>query len=117
MRSLLFLLLMLPILSKAQQALTLTNVYELAKQNYPLIKQKELIKQTAGININNLSKGYLPQFNLSGQASYQSDVTQINIPIPGINIHPPSQDQYKIIADINQLSALAFVPVCLELLL
>lgn len=103
MRSLLFLLLMLPVFSKAQQALTLTNVYELAKQNYPLIKQKELINQTAGININNLSKGYLPQFNLSGQASYQSDVTQINIPIPGINIQPPSQDQYKIIADINQL--------------
>ncbi|WP_462237906.1 TolC family protein [Ferruginibacter sp.] len=98
-------LLMLPFFLPAQpkQPLSLSKAYELAQQNYPLVKQRDLVKQTVGINIDNLSKGFLPQFNLSGQASYQSDVTQVNIPIPGISITPPSKDQYKVIADVNQL--------------
>jgi outer membrane protein TolC len=98
-------LLMLPFFLQAQQrqTLSLSRSYELAQQNYPLVKQRDLIRQTVGINIDNLSKGFLPQFNLSGQATYQSDVTQVTIPIPGISINPPSKDQYKIIADVNQL--------------
>ncbi len=104
MKSLLLLLLMGPLLLPAQQpVLSLAKAYELATQNYPLIKQKQLLTQTSNINIDNLSKGFLPQFSVSGQATYQSDVTQVNIPIPGVSINPASKDQYKIIADINQL--------------
>ncbi|HVZ26048.1 MAG TPA: TolC family protein, partial [Sediminibacterium sp.] len=36
-------------------------------------------------------------------ASYQSDVTGINISFPGISIQPPNKDQYRITADISQL--------------
>ncbi|MBL0146870.1 MAG: TolC family protein [Chitinophagaceae bacterium] len=98
-------LLLLPFILHAQQnnTLSLTKAYELAIQNYPLVKQRDLLKQTADININNLSKNFLPQFNISGQATYQSDVTQVKIPLPGVTITPPSKDQYKILADINQL--------------
>jgi len=103
MKRLLFILLLLPALLHAQQTLTLTKAYDMAQQNYPLIKQRELLKQTTEINIDNLSKGFLPQFNLSAQATYQSQVTQVNIPIPGISITPPSKDQYKVLADVNQL--------------
>jgi outer membrane protein TolC len=105
MKQLLFILLLLPVFTGAQQSssLSLSKAYELAAQNYPLIRQRELLKQTAGINIDNLSKGFLPQFSISGQATYQSDVTQVNIPIPGIKITPPSRDQYKLVADVNQL--------------
>ena len=104
-KQLLFILLLLPLLTMAQQltSLSLSKAYQLSEQNYPLIKQRELLKQTAAINIDNLSKGFLPQFSVSGQASYQSDVTQVNIPIPGIKITPPSKDQYKLVADVNQL--------------
>lgn len=83
--------------------LTIDEANELARENYPIIKQKDLIRQTANLNIENLSKGYLPQFSLSGQASYQSDVTQINIPLPNIKIEPPSRDQYKVLGDVSQL--------------
>jgi outer membrane protein TolC len=91
--------------ANAQQSssLSLSNAYELARQNYPLIKQRELVKQTSNLNIDNLSKAFLPQASISGQATYQSAVTQVNIPIPGIKIDPPNKDQYKILADINQL--------------
>src|SRR5258708_6584993 len=99
----LFLLLLLPSLAQAQQTLNLAKAYDLATQNYPLIQQKDLVSKTSSINIDNLSKGFLPQFSVSGQATYQSDVTQVSIPVPGISITPPSKDQYKILADINQL--------------
>jgi outer membrane protein TolC len=91
--------------ANAQQSssLSLSKACELARQNYPLIKQRELVKQTSNLNIENLSKVFLPQASISGQATYQSAVTQVNIPIPGIKIEPPNKDQYKILADVNQL--------------
>src|SRR5882757_2571167 len=103
MKRLLFLLLIFPACLQAQQTLSLTKAYDMAQQNYPLIKQRQLLTQTTAINIENLSKGFLPQFNLSGQATYQSQVTQVDIPVPGITITPPSKDQYKVLADVNQL--------------
>ena len=87
----------------AAQVITLDQVNQLAQTNYPLISQNKLISQTADINIDNLSKNFLPQVTLSGQASYQSEVTKITIPVPGIYITPPNKDQYKLIADVNQL--------------
>ena len=89
--------------SQELQRLSLEQSYELAQKNYPAIKQKELIKQTEAISIENLQKGFLPQFSLSGQATYQSDVTKIPVSIPGFTIESPSKDQYKLLADVNQL--------------
>lgn len=84
-------------------SLTLDKANDLAQKNYPLIKQKYLLKRTANLNIENLSKGFLPQFSISGQATYQSDVTKIDVPVPGFKIEPPARDQYKVLADVNQL--------------
>ena len=83
--------------------LTLEEAYSQAQKNYPIIKQKDLVRQTADLNINNLSKGNLPQLSFNGQATYQSDVTKIDVPFPGINIPSPQKDQYKITADVSQL--------------
>lgn len=91
------------ILSSAQQPLGLQQAYDLAQRNYPLVKQRELIRQTTGYTVDNLGKGFLPQVSLNAQATYQSEVTQVKIPLPGIAIDPLNKDQYKILADVNQL--------------
>ncbi|HET9824982.1 MAG TPA: TolC family protein, partial [Chitinophagaceae bacterium] len=83
--------------------LTLSQAYDLAQKNYPAIKQKDLVRQTEKITIENLRKEYLPQAALNGQASYQSEVIGIDIPIPGIKIPSPSKDQYKVLADVSQV--------------
>ncbi len=103
MKRLLLLLLIPTVLHAQQSTLTLEKAYTLAQQNYPVIKQRDLLKQTTNITLDNLSKGFLPQFSLSGQATYQSDVTQIKIPIPGVQVAALSKDQYKVLADVNQL--------------
>lgn len=94
---------LLIIQSYAQEPLGLIKAYELARQNYPLVKQRELIKQATAYTVDNLSKNFLPQLSLNGQATYQSEVTQVKIPLPGISVDPLSKDQYKILADVNQL--------------
>jgi len=86
-----------------EQSLSLQKAYDLSQQNYPLIRQRDLIKKTTGYTIDNLSKGFLPQFSLSGQATYQSEVTGVDIPVPGISFAKVNKDQYKILADVNQL--------------
>ena len=102
MKKLLFLFVVLSQVSFAQ-TVTLEQVQAKARQQYPLIKQKDLIRQTKDISIENLNKGFLPQLSISGQATYQSEVTTVKIPVPGVNIDPLSKDQYKIVADINQM--------------
>jgi outer membrane protein TolC len=64
---------------QAGKTLTLEDCYKLARQNYPLIKQHDLIEKTKDYNVQNAGKGYLPQFNINGQGTYQSAVTQIAI--------------------------------------
>lgn len=94
--------LLLPLLSAAQ-TLTLQQACDSARVHYPAIRQKQLVQQTAALSIDNLSKGYLPQVSINGQATYQSDVTKIAISFPGVNIEPLSKDQYKLAADISQV--------------
>jgi outer membrane protein TolC len=77
--------------------------YQKATENYPLIKQKEMIDNVGELKIKNLNNNYLPQVNLNAQATYQSDVTKMSLNIPGIKIPENSKDQYKATLDINQL--------------
>ncbi|MEO6730715.1 MAG: TolC family protein [Ferruginibacter sp.] len=80
--------------------LTIEECYRSAKSNYPLIRQMDLIEKATGYTIENISKGYLPQININGQATYQSEVTKIPIDVPGIS--PVSKDQYKIYSEVYQ---------------
>ena len=93
----------LPIRSQEIQTLTIENCYALASEHYPLAKQRELILKSRDYNIENISKGYLPQVNIVGQASYQSEVTQVPIQLPNTTIPVLDKDQYKIYGEINQV--------------
>lgn len=86
-----------------QAQLSLDACYRKARNNYPLIKQYELIGKTAAYNLSNAGKGYLPQFVFSAKASYQSEVTRIPVRIEGLDgINGLSKDQYGLTADVNQ---------------
>ena len=95
-----------PIQSVAQdsiKSLNLEQAYQMARANYPLIKQKDLVAKSAFLTIENINTAYLPQLSVNGQASYQSDVTSIKIPIPNFSMTPLSKDQYKFWGELNQL--------------
>jgi outer membrane protein TolC len=93
----------------AQSPLTLDSCYSRARQQYPLLKQKDLIDKTKEYNLSNASKGYLPQFSISAQATYQDPVTYIpfnlNVPKLGLDFSFPTfnKDQYRAFAELDQL--------------
>lgn len=87
----------------AQSTLKLEEAQARAAANYPLLRQKALVQQQAQIGVNNLQKNYLPQLSLGAQATYQSEVTQLPIKLPNINVDPLSKDQYRALLDVNQL--------------
>lgn len=79
---------------------------EKAKENYPTFRNTGILEKTAKYSINNANKNYFPQLNLSAKASYQSDVTAIDIVLPfAIEIDMPkmSKDQYQAVLELNQM--------------
>jgi len=85
------------------QTLTLDSCQSKARKNYPLLKQYGLIEKSTEYNLANAGKGYLPQFNLSARATYQSEVTKLPITLPGVTIPELSQDQYQATLELSQL--------------
>lgn len=94
---------MLPSTTRAQERLTLDSVMAQASRYYPAMRDRQWIRQQEQLAIANLKTGWLPQVQLSAQASYQSDVTRVPISLPGFSLEPLSQDQYRAVADISQL--------------
>jgi outer membrane protein TolC len=85
--------------------LTLETCYTLARQNYPLIRQYDLIRRSSGYSVENAGKAYLPQLNISGQATYQSQTINFGDvipPLPGVKLPEFSKDQYRIQAELTQ---------------
>jgi outer membrane protein TolC len=90
------------LMAKEPVTLGLEEAYELAIKNYPITRQKDLIARTSGLNMKSLSSGFWPQVTLSGQATYQSAVTEVPIKIPQFQFESLSKDQYRALLDINQ---------------
>ncbi len=85
-----------------QQNYTLEECYRLAKQNYPLARQRGYLNSILTKQLHNLQTNKKPQVELIGQATYQSDVTSIPIKLPNIEIQQIAKDQYKLYAEIKQ---------------
>lgn len=102
MKKLKYLFLLFLGFTNAQETLSLEQCYQLSRENYPLIKKQELIKKSEQYTIENSLKGWLPQINIVGQATYQNEVTELPIKLPNISVDPLSKDQYKVYADISQ---------------
>ena len=82
--------------------ITLEECQQKTQDNYPLVRQYDLIEKTKEYNLENAARGYLPQFALSAKASYQSEVTELPVAIPGVDIKGMSKDQYQVMLELQQ---------------
>lgn len=87
----------------AHAQLTLEECQRRAQDNYPLVRQYGLIEKARGYDLSNAGKGYLPQFSLSGKATYQSDITRLPVEIPNLDIEPVPKDQYQVMLEVQQV--------------
>lgn len=89
-------------------AQTLDECQRAAEQNYPLIRQYDLIATTTAMTVKNIGKGWLPQIAASAQATYHSDVAawpesmygmfeQMGLDMKGLK-----KDQYRVGLDLQQ---------------
>ena len=81
---------------------TLEQCKAWARDNYPVIKQYDLVRQGRRLTVENAAKAWLPHVGVSGTASYQSDVTTIPVDIPGVDIPTIGKDQYDVNLTISQ---------------
>ncbi len=92
----------------AATAQTLEQCQQAAEQNYPLIKQYDLIARTTDLTVANIHKAWLPQIGASAQATYQSDVAawpeqmQSMLNQMGLDMKGLKKDQYRMGIDLNQ---------------
>lgn len=109
MRRFQFLVFVLSICCMVHSQLTLEECQQLACENYPLIKQYDLIEQSMAFSVANVSKALLPQVSFGAQATYQSDVPsfpeqmtqlykQMGIDMKGLN-----KEQYKVALEVSQI--------------
>ncbi|MGK0388014.1 MAG: hypothetical protein ACI94Y_000742, partial [Maribacter sp.] len=110
-RLLIFLSIMIPLgIAQAQEdqsielrsTISLSECYEWSKNNFPLIAKLDLLEKSTQYNLSNASKGNLPQININGQATYQSDVTEFPLELPNVEIPTQNKDQYKVYGEVYQ---------------
>lgn len=80
--------------------LTIELCQQMARDNYPLIQQRNLIDLSERYTISNIGKVWLPQIAFNAQATWQSDVTHLPGNIPGVPTI--GKDQYRATIDISQ---------------
>ena len=81
--------------------ISIEQCMRLARENYPQIKQLNLIDEAARYDISGVMKSWLPHLNISGKATYQSDVVEMPFDIPGFSFNLP-HDQYSLVGEISQ---------------
>ncbi len=86
----------------AQDVVSLEECQQWAKDYHPVLKQKELYSKISELELENNATNYLPNVNLNGQVTYQSDVTGVEVDLPNVNIPSASKDQYKMYLDVRQ---------------
>jgi outer membrane protein TolC len=96
-------ILFLMLFTQKQDTLKLNDCYDRVYEKYPNAYQKTLYESSSGLKLKNLDVNYLPQISFKGQATYQSDVPEISIPIPTIKMPEQSKDRYQLLLDVKQL--------------
>ena len=82
--------------------ITLQQCCSLARENYPLAKQYDLISLSEQYTLANIKSGNYPQLQLSGSVSYQSDATTLPFEIPNLDFHGQPKDQYRVMIELRQ---------------
>jgi outer membrane protein TolC len=106
------LFLSVPLFAQNPEVLSLKDCQKMALENHPYFKDKERIIENNALKNKNTGNQWLPQLNINGQATYQSDAMSLTMAVPDFKTQPvtfnqktieTAKDQYKITFDVNQL--------------
>lgn len=94
--------------ARSQKIITLWQCYDSAAVTTPLSGERDLYSQLSSLKDRNLSTAWLPELNLNGSYSYQSDVVDMSdilssLPIPPGTLPSIPHDQYRAYVDVSQV--------------
>jgi outer membrane protein TolC len=89
--------------SQPPDSLRLEDLQAALARNWPAARQASIADQLSAVRLEAIASVWMPEVTLSATAQYQTDVTEIRLPIPGAN--PPSQpkDRYSLAIDVRQV--------------
>lgn len=91
------------------QTLTLGACHARIDSGYPLVKQVALVRRAAEEHRKSSLMAYVPQLSVGGKATYQSDVTRVELGLPKLfgwmsfELPAPRKDQYQLYVDVTQV--------------
>jgi len=93
-----------PLFTYSQNTINLIDLYKAVDINNPLAKIPSGIDSIYQLKSSNIRTSYLPKLDLNASATWQSEVTSINLPstLP-FSIPETDKDQYKVSFDVSQL--------------
>jgi len=86
----------------SQEQYTLEELMQSAQENHSLSKNYQNLKSLSDEKKANLKVNYLPSLDLDARATYQSDVINIDLNVPGVDFPNPTKDQYKVSLELSQ---------------
>ena len=91
--------------ANAQESVKLYDCLLAAEKVFPGVKAPEYYKQINDLKQKSYRAYWYPQIGLNAQATYQSDVTAIDLSgLPfTVDVPSPTKDQYKATIDVNQV--------------
>ncbi len=87
----------------SQNVVSLKMCHDSAEVKFPLAEQKAKFEQINQLKQDNLASNYLPTLNLKAKATYQSEVVEFKISVPGMDLPAMPHEQYSANIEINQL--------------
>lgn len=105
MRRLIFFtgLLILVVSAIPQNNITLQECYEKAMENHPLGLQKAELEKISNLNKDIIASSWLPRSVFNAQATWQSEVIDIGMELPGFDFPSPTRDQYRMSVEVQQM--------------
>jgi outer membrane protein TolC len=88
----------------AQETITLFECHEMAIENAPRLKDREILQEIGDLKIDQAGTNWYPSLDLNGKMSYQSDVVTVTLANSDIPVKFPEvpHDQYGVNVDISQ---------------
>lgn len=86
----------------AQDTLHLAPLQAAAVRHDPRARQPELLRSATEHRLAVLASERLPQLQLDGWASHQSDVTSIPISLPGVSVRRPPDERWETAVEMRQ---------------
>lgn len=87
---------------QAQDTIYVEHLQAAAVQSDPRVGQRGLLRAANDLRVATINADRLPQVEIKGSASYQSDITQPDLGVPGLTLPNLPKHHWQTTLDVNQ---------------